>query len=158
MASPAPFTTRGSRGVRTHEATAPIRGEKIDAILRRVLRVQRCNKNCARAHIMDGFDGIASLAQRSAGTLAEIVQFELMGRDEIGGRNRPGFHELRNAFADKNSAAHVSYDRVAAKSRGWIRPLYRCHRVENGGTNIGRAHITRQDAVAFAEHTALPHA
>src|SRR5262245_4431450 len=138
-----------------HKAAALVRGEKIDAILRRILRVQRSNKNCPRPDTMDGFDGIASLAQRSAGTSAEIVQLELVGRDEIGGRNGPGPHELRNAFADKDSTTHVANDRIAAIFRRWIGALYSRHRIENSGTDIGRAHITRQNAVAFAEHAAL---
>ena len=101
---------------------------------------------------MDGFDGIASLAQRSTGTPAEVVQLELVRRDEVGGGNGLRPHELRNAFADKDSTTHVPNDRIAAIFRGRICALYSRHSIENGRTNVGRAHITRQDAVAFAEH------
>src|SRR5262245_66465041 len=90
-----------------HEATAHVRGEKIDTILRWILRVQRSDKDCARTDVMDGFDGIASLAQRSTGTPAEVVQLELVRRDEVGGGNGLRPHELRNAFADKDSTTHV---------------------------------------------------
>jgi len=82
----------------------------------RVVGVQRGDEDRARAKIVHRFDRIARRAQGTALTLAEIIEFELVGRDDIGCGHGFLAHEFGNALAHKNAAPDVADHRVAAIS------------------------------------------
>ena len=84
------------------------------ASVRRLVGLQGCHQNCARSEIMHRLNRVARLAQRPAGAPAEVIQLELVGRDDIGGRHRLVPHEFRNALAYENAAANIADHRIAA--------------------------------------------
>ena len=137
------------------EAAAVVGRQQVDGVVRRLRGVQRRDQNGAGPETVHGFERIARLRRRAGLAAGEIVELELVGRDDIGGRHRLGSHELRNAGTHKNTAPDVADHRIAAIARGRIGALNGCHRVENGLRRIGAAHITGQHAIAFAKHAAL---
>ena len=85
----------------------------------------------------------------------EHVELELVGRDEIGRRQRALAHELRNARPHEHAAADIADHRIAAIARLRIRALDLADRLQDRGADLGRTDIARQHAVAGAEHAAL---
>src|SRR5262249_58966113 len=100
--------------------------------------MQRRDEDRARPNVVNGFDRVARLAQCPTGAFAEILQLELIGRDEIGGRDGLAPQGFRNTFVYKDAAADIAYHRITAISRRRVGPLDGCDSLETSGAAIVR--------------------
>ncbi len=120
-----------------------------------LVRVQRRDQNSARSEFVNRLNRVARLRQRLARTARQIVQFELVRRNDVGGGHRLLPHELRNAGAHEDAAADIADHGVAAIACRRIGALHRRHGIEDRLADIGAAHITGQHAIARGQHAAL---
>ena len=71
----------------------------------------------------------------------QVVQLELVRRDDVGGRHGVVAHELRDAGAHEDAAADIADDGIAAIERLRVRLPHPRHRRQDRVADIGRAHI-----------------
>jgi hypothetical protein len=95
------------------------------------------------------------LPQRLAGASTEVVQFELIGCDDVGGWHGLVLHKLRDALAYKNAAADIADHRIAAIFCTGIGPSDVCKRFKNSHADFGGTHIAGENTVALAQNATL---
>ena len=124
MQSPAPFTATGSRGVRTRnwpvssDASISTASSGVSSVCSDVTMTARGPRSCTAS------TASRTAAQRLRLAACDVIELELVGRDDIGRRHRLVAHELGNALAHENAAADVADHRVAAIARGRIGALH----------------------------------
>ena len=101
IASPAPFTETGSRGVRIQVELSRFGREQIDRAGRRRLGAQAGQQHGPRpggTHpLLQSRDRRLRLIERQAGKARQMRELEGIGRREIGVRQRPIAYQLRDA-------------------------------------------------------------
>jgi hypothetical protein len=132
-----------------------VRHHEIDAPVRRVIDAHRCHQDHAGPAGMHRIDCGDKAVQCRRRATCEIFELELIGRNNIGDRYNAFLDEFRDALAHEDAATGVANHRVAAAARRRICALHPCHGINHDFTDIGRANIAGEYAVAFAQHTAF---
>ena len=155
MASPAPFTTIGSKGVRSRQRSAPS-----DTTRSR----QSAGVSSVRTEVTSTTRGpqawTASMATTQIGhaharPAHQVIELELVGRDHVGDGKHALLDEFGNAAAHEHPLADIPDHRIAAIARGGICTFHPRHRLDHGLAGIGGAEIAGDHPIAFAQHATL---
>jgi hypothetical protein len=132
-----------------------VAGEQVDRVRRRLGGVERGDKHGARSARAQNFHRGERRRERRTPLPAQTLQLELVGRDNVGRRQRALAQELGNAGAHVFARAYVADHRVAAVARVRVRGLGERDRLEDGSADVGRAEVAGEHAVAAPKRAAL---
>ena len=104
---------------------------------------------------MDRIDRRDNVGHGRGAASREVVELELIGRDDVGNRQHALLEEFRNAGPHEDAAVDIADHRIAAIARRRICALHPFHRIGHGFAGVGRAEIAGEHAVALAQHAAL---
>src|SRR5262245_21604410 len=99
---------------------------------------------------MHRFYRVTRLPQRLAGASTEVVQFELIGRDDVGRRHGLVPHKFGDTLAHKNSTTDISNHRIATIFCTRIGLSDGCERFKNSQADFSGPHIAGERS---EEHT-----
>ena len=136
-------------------ATAVIGHHEIERIAGGLVDLDRCHQHDARPLGVQGVDRPAECRPCRGRLPGEELEFELVGRDDIGRRHRPVAHELGNARPYEDPAPDIADHRIAGVKRGRVGPLHPPGGIENGLPCRLGAHVTGEHGIACREHPAL---
>jgi hypothetical protein len=83
------------------------------------------------------------------------VELEVVGRDDVGGRDGDVAQELLDAGAHEHAAADVADHRVAAVDGVGVRRPHLLHGLHDRVADVRGPEVAREDGVAAAEHATV---
>jgi hypothetical protein len=136
-------------------AIRPVGYHEVETVCGRIVGTHRGHEHHARPAGMNRIDGHTQIGHAHARPAHQVIEFELIGRDDVGDGKHALLDEFGNAAAHEHPLADIPDHRIAAIARGWICTFHPRHRLDHGLAGIRGAEIAGDHPIAFAQHATL---